>query len=104
MARIRARQREQPKASGGRSLATTKKAKVGKRKRLSSAITSKIAARKLEAFLEASPVNKTDFAGKVGVTPRTLLSFRRTFKIKRETLGLIANEMGLTIEELTRKD
>jgi hypothetical protein len=40
----------------------------------------------------------------VGVTPRTLLSFRRTFKIKRETLGLIANEMGLTIEELTRKD
>jgi DNA-binding Xre family transcriptional regulator len=77
--------------------------KLAKRKRLSNTVTSEIAARKLEAFLEASPVEKTDFAGSVGITPRTLLRFRRTGKIKRATLHDIAKAMGTTIEDLLKQ-
>ncbi|MGA2881988.1 MAG: hypothetical protein ABSG13_23795 [Bryobacteraceae bacterium] len=81
--------------------AVNRSAKPVRRKRLSSTITSMEAAGRLEEFLERSPIEKTDFASKVGITSRTLLSFRRTGKIKRKTLILIAKEMRITIEELT---
>jgi len=74
------------------------------RKRLPNTITSKSAAAKLERFLEASPIEKTVFAGNVGTTPRTILRFRSTGKIKRETLRRIAEAMGTTPEELVKPD
>lgn len=76
----------------------------GGKKRLSSTITSKVAAAKLEAFLDASPLEKTEFARKVDVTERTLRTFRKTGKIKRKTFNLIAKEMGLDPEQLLKTD
>jgi hypothetical protein len=102
MARIRVRQREQPQASGDSPLPTTKTAKASKRNRLSKTIKSDIAARRLEAFLDASPMEKTVFARNAGTTERTLLRFRRTGRINRQTLREISREMGTTLEELTK--
>jgi hypothetical protein len=91
-----------PIATPSQPVPSVDPAKPAKRKRLSNTITSRIAADKLEAFLDASPVQKSEFARKIDTTERTLLNFRRTGKIKRKTFNLIANEMGLTPEELLK--
>jgi hypothetical protein len=67
--------------------------------RLSPMIESKEAARKLELFLRRG-TGQTEFATKIGTTDRTLRSFRKTGKIRRDIFDAIARGMGLSREDL----
>jgi|GEM_PF-3680406 hypothetical protein len=72
------------------------------KQRLPATITSPIAARRMEAFLEAKGIWQTEFATQVGTTDRTLRSFRSSGKVKREIFDSIAAQMGLTREQLMK--
>lgn len=71
-------------------------------KRLKSTISSPSAARRMEAYLESKPMNQTDFAGQAQTTDRTLRSFRKTGKVRRDIFENIAKAMGTTAEELAK--
>jgi hypothetical protein len=68
--------------------------------RLSSTVYSPIAARRMEAYLKANAIGQTDFASTAGTTDRTLRSFRRTGKVRRDIFDSIAKVMGTTREAL----
>jgi hypothetical protein len=69
-------------------------------KRLSATVNSPIAARKLETYLDAKGIGLTDFASRVGTTDRTLRSFRKCGKVRRDIFESIAKHMGTTKEVL----
>ena len=69
-------------------------------RRLPSTITSRSAAAKVHAYLEASPIGPTAFATKAGITDRTLRTFKSTGKARRATFIGIAKAMGTTLEDL----
>lgn len=69
--------------------------------RLAGTIRSLEAARRMEAFIESSTLNQTQFASHAGTTDRTLREFRRTGKVRRSIFEGIARVMGLTVAELS---
>lgn len=68
--------------------------------RLSGTVTSLTAARKLEAHLAKNCLGMTEFANLVPTTDRTLRSFRKTGKVRRDIFEGIAKAMGTTKERL----
>ncbi len=70
------------------------------KKRMPSTITSLLAARRMEHFLNAKGIGQTEFASALNVTDRNLRAFRATGKIKRGTFDVIAAKMGTTREAL----
>jgi hypothetical protein len=72
-------------------------------KRLRATVNSAIAARKMEKHLESRCIGLTDFAATVGTTDRTLRSFRKTGKVRRDIFESIAKQMGTTKEALLRE-
>jgi hypothetical protein len=83
-------------AKSRNSAATTEKSV----KRLSAMANSPIAAKKMEVYLDAKSIGLTDFAASVGTTDRTLRSFRKTGKVRRDIFESIAKQMGTTKEDL----
>lgn len=73
----------------------------GKR-RLSGSVDCPWAARRMEAFLEENGIGPPEFAGRVKTTERTLRSFRRSGRIRREIFKAIAEAMGTTPEALLK--
>jgi hypothetical protein len=69
-------------------------------RRLQSAISSPSAARRMEAYLESNPMKRTAFAVQAQTTDRTLRSFRKTGKVRRDIFENIARAMGITPEAL----
>jgi hypothetical protein len=72
-------------------------------KRLRATVNSPIAARKMEKHLESRCIGLTDFAVTVGTTDRTLRSFRKTGKVRRDIFESIAKQMGTTKEALLKE-
>jgi hypothetical protein len=70
--------------------------------RMRGTVTSPSAARKMEAYLQAKGIGLTDFATSAGTTDRTLRSFRKTGKVRRDIFDSIAKQMGTTKEELLK--
>ncbi|MGO9244736.1 MAG: hypothetical protein ACLQDC_08215 [Verrucomicrobiia bacterium] len=70
-----------------------------KKSRLPVTITSEIAARRMESFLKRTGTGQTEFATTLGITDRTLRTFRDT-GIKRKTFDEIAAQMGTTRQKL----
>jgi hypothetical protein len=75
----------------------------GARVRISPSIHCPSAARKLEAYLGAKGIGLTDFATTADTTDRTLRSFRRTGRVRRDIFESIARAMGTTKEELLKQ-
>ena len=69
-------------------------------KRMPSQIESPEAARRMEDFIEHDHIGFTEFAIKAGTTDRTLMSFRKTGRVRRRIFAGIAYAMGTTPEEL----
>ncbi|MCL4850048.1 MAG: helix-turn-helix domain-containing protein [Bryobacteraceae bacterium] len=74
------------------------------KKRMSASITSEIAARRLEYYLQTSPISKTEFATAAGTSDRTLRKFRNTGRVRLDILKNIAEAMGKTVEELVKPE
>ena len=70
--------------------------------RMRATITSKIAARRMEAYLEAKNIGLTEFAIQAQTTDRTLRSFRKTGKVRRDIFDNIAKAMGTTRDALLK--
>jgi hypothetical protein len=79
-----------------------KNAQAQTRRRLSSCVTSHVAARRLEEYVERNNIGLTEFATKVGTTDTTLRRFRRTGRVRRALLDAIASEMGTTRESIVK--
>jgi hypothetical protein len=73
-------------------------------RRLRSTVHSPIAARRMETYLKSKAIGQTDFAATVGTTDRTLRSFRKTGKVRRDIFDSIATHMGTTKEALLRPE
>jgi plasmid maintenance system antidote protein VapI len=58
----------------------------------------------METYLNAKGIGQTDFASTIGTTDRTLRSFRRTGKVRRDMFESIAKAMGTTKEALLRPE
>jgi hypothetical protein len=71
-------------------------------KRAKSTVESLIAARRMDQWIEAKGFGQTEFANRIGITGRTLLSFRKTGKLRRDSFQKIAELMGTTAEELLK--
>ncbi len=71
-----------------------------KTRRASAQIDSKLAAHRLDDFLRTYPAGQTAFAVQAGTTDRTIRSFRKTGRVKREILARIAEAMKRTLEDL----
>lgn len=70
--------------------------------RLSATVSSPQAARRMERYLQEKGMGLTDFAGNAQTTDRTLRSFRKTGKVRRDIFRSIAKAMGITPDELLR--
>jgi hypothetical protein len=73
------------------------------KKRLRATVSSAVAARKMEAYME-SHGGQTAFATKVGTTDRTLRSFRQTGRVRRDIFDAIAGAMNTTPDELLKPE
>jgi hypothetical protein len=73
-------------------------------KRLQSTISSPLAARRVEAYLDSNPMKRTEFAVQAQTTDRTLRSFRKTGKVRRDIFENIAKAMGVTPEALLKQE
>jgi DNA-binding Xre family transcriptional regulator len=71
-------------------------------RRLRATVSSPIAATRMENYLKSKGMGQTDFAATVGTTDRTLRSFRKTGRVRRDILDSIAKHMGTTKEALLR--
>jgi len=74
------------------------------KQRLRPTITSPIAARRLEEYIQLRGIALTVFASQVGTTDRTLRTFRKTGTVRRDIFDAIANGMGTTREALTKPE
>jgi len=68
--------------------------------RLSSMIECPSAARKLEKFLSEKGISPAEFAIRAQTTDRTLRSFRKTGRVRRDIFGNIAKVMGTNSAKL----
>jgi hypothetical protein len=75
---------------------------VPEKPRLSSTVTSIAAVRKLNEFLAMKGIGLTEFAGHAQTTDRTLRSFRKTGKVRRNIFDNIAKAMGTTKDDLLK--
>ncbi|MFI5116228.1 MAG: hypothetical protein ACHP8B_05960 [Terriglobales bacterium] len=73
-----------------------------KNRRLSPMVTSPKAARKLEEYLATEGIGLTEFAIRAQTTDRTLRSFRKTGKVRRDIFEDIARAMGTTKDDLLK--
>lgn len=73
-----------------------------KRVRLKPTVDSPATARKMEAYLQSNNIGLTDFACTAGTTDRTLRSFRKTGKLRRDLFKNVAKAMGTTAENLLK--
>ncbi len=71
--------------------------------RLSSMIECPSAARKLEKFLGEKGISPAEFASRARTTDRTLRTFRKTGRVRRDIFGNIAKVMGTNTEKLLMK-
>lgn len=65
-------------------------------RRLRSTICSLPAAKRMEAYLEAEGIGLTEFAIQANTTDRTLRSFRKTGRVRRDIFDNIAKAMATT--------
>ncbi len=75
-----------------------------KRPRLRATINCPSAARRMEAYLQSKGMSQTAFANQVNTTDRTLRSFRKTGKVRRDIFEAIAKAMGTTTETLLKQE
>jgi hypothetical protein len=73
-----------------------------KRKRASASIQSAMAAKRMEAYIEAHGLGYTEFASKAHTTDKTLRTFRNSGKVRRDIFEAIAKAMGISKEELLK--
>jgi hypothetical protein len=71
-------------------------------KRAKATVNCPSAAQQMEEWLEDKVIGLTKFANQIGITDRTLRSFRKTGKIRRDSFQKIAELMGTTAEELLK--
>lgn len=72
-------------------------------KRLRQTVFSPVAARKLETYMESNG-GQTAFAREAGTTERTLRSFRKTGRVRRDIFDAIARVMGTTPDSLVKPE
>jgi hypothetical protein len=65
-------------------------------------IQSWIAVSRMDAYIDAKGLGQTEFAGLARTTDRTIRSFRKTGKVRRDIFDQIAKAMGITREELIK--
>jgi hypothetical protein len=73
-------------------------------KRLSASITSRVAANRMEAYIQSKQISQTEFATAADTTERTIRAFRRTGKVRRDIFGGIARAMGIGKDDLLRPE
>lgn len=78
----------------------TEKLASAVRTRLSSSITSPVAARKMEAYIQANGIGLTAFAIQAQTTDRTLRRFRQSGRIRRDIFENIAKAMNTSKDDL----
>jgi hypothetical protein len=78
----------------------SKAAASGANPRLQSTVTSELAARRMEAYMDSKGIGQTELARIVGTTDRTLRTFRKKGKVRRDIFDAIAKAMGTTRERL----
>ncbi len=71
-----------------------------KQRRAPATVNSLHAAHRMEAFIEARGMKQADFARRAKTSERTILSFRRTGKVRKDIFRDIATAMGTTAEIL----
>ena len=69
-------------------------------RKLTATIINLAAARKMEAYIQDHGIGQTEFANAAQTTDRTLRSFRKTGKVRRDIFEGIAKAMGITKDEL----
>jgi hypothetical protein len=74
------------------------------RTRLQATVTSLDAAHCMEAYMQSKGIGQTEFAVQVGTTDRTLRSFRKTGKVRRDIFDAIAKAIGTTREALLKSE
>jgi hypothetical protein len=94
------KQAESPRSQNSANSAQSTLSGKQRSKRLRATVNSPIAARKMEKYLESRCIGLTDFAATVSTTDRTLRSFRKTGKVRRDIFESIAKHMGTTKEAL----
>ena len=72
------------------------------KKRLPATITSQLAAARLDAYLRKNNIGQAEFATRAQTTERTLRSFRKNGKLRRDLFDNVAKQMGLTRDELLK--
>jgi hypothetical protein len=63
-------------------------------------VTSAIAVQRLDAYLESTGISQTEFARDAGTTDRTIRSFRKTRKVRRDIFEGIASAMHMDVDKL----
>lgn len=76
--------------------------KSSKRERLSSVVESVTAVIQMEKYLKNKSLGLTELATRIGTTDRTLRKFRSSGKLGRDLFRRLAEEMGITPEELMK--
>jgi hypothetical protein len=94
--------RVEKRALGTTTLAAEQEAR--RHKRLRATIDSPSAAKRMETYLESHGIGQTQFAVQVGTTDRTLRTFRKTGKVRRDIFESIAKAMGTTKEVLLKRE
>ena len=92
-----------PEQAGG-TLPKAQEATPARHRRLPATVTSSLAARRMEAYLESTGKGQTEFAGAAQTTDRTLRSFRATGRVRRDIFDAIAKAMGTTREALLKPE
>ena len=71
-----------------------------KLRRASATVTNQLAARRMQEYINSKGLGQEEFARAAQTTARTLLSFRKTGKVRRDIFDDIAKAMGLTRDQL----
>jgi hypothetical protein len=69
------------------------------KRRIPRSIHSESVAKKLEDYLNAKGLSQTQFAIRINVDPKTLYRFRTTGNVGKSVAQVIAQAMGITLEE-----
>jgi hypothetical protein len=72
----------------------------GSSKRLPATVTSAVAARRMDQYLRMKSIGQTEFAKMAQTTDRTLRSFRKSGKVRRDIFDNIAKAMGITRDDV----
>ena len=73
------------------------------KRRIPRSIHSESAAKKLEDYLNAKGLSQTQFAIQINVDQKTLYRLRTTGKVGKSVAQVIAQAMGITLEEFTSR-